>query len=131
MKRFLQRGWSILLQTVPGASRSVFLFLVSGLWLLVSPTAPAIIDQNTNGASDLWEKQYNNGGLLTDLDLQADPDGDGWTNVQEAAAGTNPFDPNPPDGLIRPDIVHLPAVLGAPDENGTPAVITPEAVTVT
>ena len=131
MKRTLQRGWSILLQTVPGASRSAFLFLVSGLWLLVSPTAPAIIDQNTNGTSDLWEKQYNSGELLTDFDPQADPDGDGWTNAQEAAAGTNPLNPNPPDGLIRPEIVHVAAVLGAPDENGTPAVITPEAVTVT
>ncbi|MEP6789326.1 MAG: hypothetical protein ABJB40_12885, partial [Acidobacteriota bacterium] len=44
--------------------------------------------------------------------------------------GTDPFNPNPPDGLIRPDIVHVPAVFGV-DENGDPVVDTPEAVTVT
>lgn len=49
-------------------------------------------------------------------------DADGWTNAQEPAADTNPFDPNPPDGMIRPDIAHIPAVMG--DENGVPLVIT-------
>jgi len=85
----------------------------------------AILDTNNNGLSDLWERAYN-GGDLFPIDVFPyrpgdDSDGDGWTNEQEAAADTNPFDPNPPDGLIRPDIVHIPEVLGE----------TPEAVTIT
>jgi len=89
-----------------------------------------MIDTNYNGLSDLWEQQFNNGDLLTEtFDPDADSDSDGWTNVQEAAAGTNPFNSNPPDGLIRPEIVHVPAVYG--EENGQPVITTPEAVTVT
>jgi hypothetical protein len=99
--------------------------------LLLAPKSFAITDSNNNGLSDLWEKAYNNGQLFSEsFDKQADLDTDGWTNAQEAAAGTNPFDPNPPDGLIRPEIAHIPAVFGAPDANGIPTVIAPEAVTV-
>ena len=74
--------------------------------------ASAILDTNSNGLSDLWERAYN-GGELFPVDVYPyrpgdDPDGDGWTNEEEAAAGTNPFDPNPPDGIIRPQTVHIP-----------------------
>lgn len=98
-------------------------------WFL-APAAFAIIDANNNGVSDFWERDINNGSLFDEtFDPQGDPDADGWTNAQEAAAGTSPFAPNPPDGLIRPDIAHVPAVIG--EENGVPIVITPEAITVT
>ena len=109
---------------------SSFLFLVSGFWILASLPAPAIVDTNNNTLSDIWEKQYNNGSLLTNLNPQADPDSDGWTNMQEAAAGTNPFNPNPPNGFIRPNIVHIPATY-IPGTNGNPVIFTPEAITLT
>ncbi len=109
---------------------SSFLFLVSGFWILASLPAPAIVDTNNNTLSDIWEKQYNNGNLLTNLNPQADPDSDGWTNMQEAAAGTNPFNPNPPNGFIRPNIVHIPATY-IPGTNGNPVIFTPEAITLT
>ena len=112
------------------ASSSVFLLLVSGFWILASLTAPAIVDTNNNTLSDIWEKQFNNGNLLTNLNPQADPDSDGWTNIQEAAAGTNPFNPNPPNGFIRPNIVHIPATY-IPGTNGNPVIFTPEAITLT
>jgi hypothetical protein len=97
--------------------------------IALAPAGFGIVDVNQNGVSDFWERDKNNGELFSEtFDPQADPDADGWTNAQEAAAGTNPFDPNPPDGIIRPDIVHIPAVMGE-DESG-PYVITPEAVTV-
>jgi len=100
--------------------------------LLLAPTVSAIIDANNNGLSDLWERAYNSDELFPPtFDPHADPDADGWTNAQEAAAGTNPFDPNPPDGLVRPGTAHIPAVYGEPDENGIPELVTPEAVTVT
>ena len=107
--------------------------LFSALCLL---PASAILDTNSNGISDLWERAYNGGELFPSTDFpygpQDDPDGDGWTNEQEAAAGTNPFDPNPPDGIIRPDIVHIPAVWIDTNFDEIPDTIdTPEAITVT
>ena len=116
--------------SVTRASSSVFLLLVSGFWILASLPAPAIVDTNNNGVSDIWEKHYNNGNLIANLDPQADSDRDGWTNIQEAAAGTNPFDPNPPDGFIRPDIVHIPATYSS-GTNGDPGILTPETITLT
>src|ERR1019366_6817824 len=40
--------------------------------------------------SDIWEWVYS----ATNIDPNADPDGDGFSNLQEATAGTNPFDSN-------------------------------------
>src|SRR5882757_2528959 len=45
------------------------------------------LDKNGNSLDDVWEALY---GALPPND---DPDGDGFTNAQESAAGTNPFDP--------------------------------------
>ena len=105
------------------------------LCALLCATLPAFafLDANNNGLSDLWERAYNNGALFgLSFDPQADADGDGWTNAQEAAAGTNPFDPNPPDGYLRPDIVHVPAVWSDTDFDEIPDTIsTPEAFTIT
>lgn len=108
--------------------RPLFICLVSGFWLLVSPSH-AIIDTNTNGVSDLWEQQHNNGNLFPNFDPQADPDSDGWTNEQEATTGTDPNDANPPNGFIRPETQHVPAFWG--DEDGQPVILTPEVITVT
>jgi uncharacterized protein (DUF1800 family) len=49
-----------------------------------------MIDLNGNGISDVWESLYDAQGA----DPSADPDGDGFSNLQEAIAGTNPFDSN-------------------------------------
>jgi hypothetical protein len=96
--------------------------LLSALCVL---PASAILDTISNGLSDLWERAYNGGELFPTTAFPHrsgdDPDGDGWTNEQEASAGTNPFDPNPPDGLVRPMITHIPELLGE----------TPEAITIT
>ena len=88
----------------------------------ISPLA-AILDTNTNGMSDIWEKQYNNGELFPSSFLPAaDPDLDGWDNLTEAAAGTDPHNANSPNGHIRvslqptsaPGLFHLthPTILG-------------------
>ena len=49
----------------------------------------ALLDANSNGLDDVWEVVYN----ASSLDPNADTDGDGFTNAQEAAAGTDPRDP--------------------------------------
>jgi hypothetical protein len=65
------------------ASLLVCLILVSALPLR------AQIDLNGNNLSDIWELRYNAGALAPG----GDADGDGETNAEEAAAGTNPFEP--------------------------------------
>ena len=116
----------------------------SGLWLLVSLPAHALIDTNTNGLSDLWEKAFNANTLFSaanpDHDPAADPDGDDWTNLQEAAAGTDPFDASAPGGFVLPWIAHTPGTfeqgdeLANPDPDAAdpmPILIDPPTVTLT
>jgi hypothetical protein len=100
--------------------------------LLLASTVSGIIDTNNNGLSDLWERAYNDEQLFAEtFDPEADADADGWTNAQEAAAGTDPCASSPPDGIVRPETAHIPAVYGGLDENGIPVLITPEVITVT
>jgi len=47
------------------------------------------VDLNGNGMSDIWEWKYGSGNLSP----TADTDGDHFTNLQEATAGTDPTDP--------------------------------------
>jgi len=49
---------------------------------------PGSDDANSNGLIDYWENFYG----AQNLNPQDDTDGDGRTNAQEAAAGTDPFD---------------------------------------
>lgn len=101
----------------------------------------AIIDDNHNGMSDVWERMYNrdNPGQLfpTDQDHDsiygpnADPDGDGWTNLQESIAGTDPFDPSPPDGLVRLNVIQIPEFRSDVDGDGISDPITPAAIIIT
>jgi Bacterial TSP3 repeat len=120
----IHRSWSILLQTVTGASRSLFLFII------LTHTAQAIIDTNLNGVSDLWEKTYNSGSLITNFDPLADTDGDGWTNGTEAISGTDPFDRIALKGIIPLQILRTPAVY-ITGPTGDPEIFTPAAVSIT
>jgi hypothetical protein len=88
-----------------------------------------MVDLNNNGVSDVWEKTYNNDQLLTDYSPTADPDGDGWTNAQEAIAGTDPFHATSQDGFPVADVTHIPAVYGT-DENGAPVAQSPNGFVV-
>jgi hypothetical protein len=100
--------------------------------LVCSPCVHAIVDENSNGLSDLWEKTYNGGNLFPGTFLAAaDPDADGWTNAQEASAGTDPLNANPPDGHFTPDIEITPATYWDPENDSIPDILTPEVATLT
>ncbi len=60
-----------------------------GIMIMASTSSHGQIDDNLNGLSDIWEAAYPSG-----LVPGADIDGDGFTNLQEAAAGTNPHRSN-------------------------------------
>jgi Bacterial TSP3 repeat len=122
----IHRSWSILLQTVPGASRSLFLCL----FIFLTHTAQAIVDTNSNGVSDLWEKTYNFGSLITNFDPLADSDGDGWSDGTEAISGTDPFDRIAPKGILPLQILHTFAVY-ITGPTGDPEIFTPAAVSIT
>ncbi len=103
-------------------------FLFALLLVFLPLYASAIVDTNHNGVSDVWERTYNGYNLFPSFDSQADPDHDGWTNAQEAAAGTDPFDPTPPAGILLPQIAHIPATYTT--VSGTRTLSTPEAITL-
>ena len=46
------------------------------------------VDDNGNGLSDVWEQRYN----ASALELLNDDDGDGFKNIEECIAGTDPYD---------------------------------------
>lgn len=50
----------------------------------------ALLDDDRNGLSDVWEAVYD----VRWMDIESDPDGDGLTNEYEAFIGSNPRDPN-------------------------------------
>lgn len=51
-------------------------------------TEAAAIDENANLLSDVWEQRFN----ASDLVLEDDDDGDGFNNLEECIAGTDPKD---------------------------------------
>ena len=68
-------------------------------WFVATPTAAASNDPNAydsdgDGLPDSWELQYFSSVNDPQAAPNADPDGDGFNNLQEYLAGTNPLDPN-------------------------------------
>lgn len=60
-------------------------------FVVLLPAAPALaaVDGNGNSQSDVWEMYFGATGLAP----AADADKDGWSNLNESLAGTNPLDP--------------------------------------
>ncbi len=77
---------------------------------ILTTSAHAILDENQNGLSDVWEKQYNNNALFPpEFSPTTDPDQDGWNNLTESIAGTNPNNATPPHDILKPHIQPNPA----------------------
>lgn len=88
------------------------LLILCAAFLASALHSSAAIDLNSNGLDDVWEIIYGASALAANVDT----DGDGFTNAQESAAGTNPFDPasHPrfqavpgADGVLRLDWVSV------------------------
>jgi hypothetical protein len=58
----------------------------------------AVLDSDLDGIPDWWEMKYLNGLSETDSD---DSDGDGYSNLEEFAQGTDPLVPDPAEGLLE------------------------------
>lgn len=54
---------------------------------------PDYPDDNLDGLDDTFQRRYFSPFTRVEAAPAADPDGDGWTNDREAAAGSNPTDP--------------------------------------
>ena len=54
------------------------------------------MDKNSNGLSDVWEQLYD----ASALQLLGDEDNDGFSNLDECVAGTDPRDPDSRPGLF-------------------------------
>jgi len=73
--------------------------------MVLASLANAQLDNNQNGMSDPWERRFNQGSLFdisqTAHQPDADPDGDGFANSMESITGTNPFQGQTAEGVIR------------------------------
>src|SRR6266700_6035220 len=72
------------------SSQRVFFVVLGFLVLRCGVMHAQMVDLNANGMSDIWELIYG----AASLDPQGDADGDDASNLQEAIAGTDPFDSN-------------------------------------
>jgi len=70
--------------------RPVLVAIVALVLLGAVGALAQMVDLNGNGMSDIWEWVYS----ATNSSPNVDSDGDGFSNVQEATAGTNPFNSN-------------------------------------
>ncbi|MCW1922551.1 hypothetical protein OKA05_08290 [Luteolibacter arcticus] len=84
--------------------------LIIGAAIIVT-TAHALIDADSDGMSDVWEGEHGFAVSGTQPSHQlptADPDGDGWTNLEESQAGTDPSSGVPPEGILKPTVLKHP-----------------------
>src|SRR5437763_16936845 len=71
-------------------TRGLNRFIVLILLLVSVGRLRAMVDLNANSMSDVWEKIRG----ATNVNANVDSDGDGFPNLLESIAGTDPFNAN-------------------------------------
>ncbi|MDB4268284.1 thrombospondin type 3 repeat-containing protein, partial [Akkermansiaceae bacterium] len=66
------------------------------IMLVLTLPSIAILDDDGDGMSDIWEEKYRASSLLPN----ADTDGDGQSNLDESRAGTDPYNSNSSTGFV-------------------------------
>jgi alpha-tubulin suppressor-like RCC1 family protein len=118
----LAPSWNIEQEVWPGTNQDIVPFTVSQLDrtnLFIWARDWTGIDENSNGIPDWWEYKYF--GHLG-VDPNADPDGDGLSNLQEYQAGTDPTDYY--NGNL-PNII----IISGNNQRGLPGEFLPGALT--
>ena len=86
--------------------------LVGSCLLATQAVALMVPDADGDGMSDVWEGQHGfpitSGSVPAHQAPAADPDRDGWTNLEEAEAGTDPNAADAPSGMLLPTILRHP-----------------------
>ena len=82
---------------LPKISSKFYLRIISTILSIVITPVFAILDDDGDGMSDIWEEKYRAFNLLPDIDT----DGDGQSNLEESQAGTDPGNPNANIGVVR------------------------------
>ncbi len=90
-----------------------FSVAVIGTCLLATRADALMVpDADSDGMSDVWEGQHGfsitSGSLPSHQAPGADPDQDGWTNLEESQAGTDPNSADAPAGMLQPTILRHP-----------------------
>jgi hypothetical protein len=80
---------------------------------LLTLSCHAFVDQDGDGMSDVWEREHGfsiavNSPPPAGEAAEADPDGDGYSNLAESQMGIDPFSGRSPDGILTPTVVKQP-----------------------
>jgi hypothetical protein len=80
---------------------------------LLTLSCHAFVDQDGDGMSDVWEREHGfsiavNSPPPAGEATEADPDGDGYSNLAESQMGIDPFSGRSPDGILTPTVVKQP-----------------------
>ena len=95
--------YSIRVRTTDSQAVSFEQVLSVYIWNVIEPDGDP--DFDVDGLPDAWE--YNHTGSITDLDPNADPDGDGASNEAEFEAGTDPTDSRSIPNVVQGTIIIL------------------------
>lgn len=86
--------------------------LVGSCLMASRAVALMVPDADGDGMSDVWEGQHGfsitSGSTPAHQAPAADPDQDGWSNLEESEAGTDPNAADAPSGMLQPTILRHP-----------------------
>jgi hypothetical protein len=93
-------------------TKGLSIALVGSCLLSSRAGAQMVPDADGDGMSDVWEALHGfpitSGTVPANHAPGADPDQDGWSNLEESEAGTDPNNADAPGGMLRPTMLRHP-----------------------